>query len=34
MEIHSKTNGGSVVGLEKVLKKEVSKYGVIKIEKI
>ena len=33
MEIHSKTNGGSVVGLEKVLKKEVSKYGVIEIEK-
>ena len=33
MKIHSKTNGGSVVGLEKVLKKDVSKYGVIKIEK-
>ena len=33
MEIHSKTNGGSVVGLEKVLKKEVYKYGVIEIEK-
>ena len=33
MNIHSKTNGGSVVGLEKVQKKEVSKYGVIKIKK-
>ena len=33
IRIHSKTNGGSVLGLEKVPKKEVSKYGVIKIKK-
>ena len=33
IRIHSKTNGGSVLGLEKVQKKDVSKYGVIKIKK-
>ncbi len=31
MKIHTKTKGGSVLGLEKVPKKDVSKYGVIKI---
>jgi UTP--glucose-1-phosphate uridylyltransferase len=33
MRVHLKTNGGSVLGLESVPKKEVSKYGVIKIKK-
>ena len=33
INIHSKTCGGSVIGLEKVKKKDVSKYGVIKIKK-
>ena len=33
INIHSKTNGGSVLGLERVNKKDVSKYGVIKIKK-
>lgn len=33
INIHSKTHGGSVIGLEKVKKKDVSKYGVIKIKK-
>ena len=33
INIHSKTTGGSVLGLERVNKKDVSKYGVIKIKK-
>ena len=33
MKIHSMTDGGSVVGLQKVSKKKVSNYGVIKINK-
>ena len=33
MKVHYKTNGGSVVGLQKVPKKKVSNYGVIKIKK-
>tara|TARA_B100000287_G_scaffold428819_1_gene480915 strand:- start:5604 stop:6167 length:564 start_codon:yes stop_codon:yes gene_type:complete len=33
IDIHKKTNGGSVVGLEKVPKNKVSSYGVIKIKK-
>ena len=33
INIHSKTGGGSILGLEKVQKKDVSKYGVIKIKK-
>ena len=33
MKIHYKTDGGSVVGLQKVSKKKVSSYGVIKIKK-
>ena len=33
IRVHLKTNGGSVLGLESVPKKEVSKYGVIKIKK-
>lgn len=33
MNIHSKTDRGSVVGLQNVPKKDVSKYGVIKIDK-
>lgn len=33
INIHSQTRGGSVIGLEKVKKKDVSKYGVIKIKK-
>ena len=32
MEIHSKTNGGSVLGL-KSIEKRFPKYGVIEIEK-
>ena len=33
INIHSQTRGGSVIGLERVNKKDVSKYGVIKIKK-
>ena len=33
MKIHSTTKGGSIVGLENVPKKEVSKYGVIEVKK-
>ena len=33
MKIHYKTDGSSVVGLQKVSKKKVSNYGVIKIKK-
>lgn len=33
VKIHSKTKGGSIVGLENVPKKEVSKYGVIEVNK-
>ena len=32
IEVYSRTNGGSVVGLENVPRKDVHKYGVVKIK--